>query len=341
MGILDGTASMIGAITNLSRGRQYYKGMAEDQAGIDYKYNQMAADEDAARNYRYWQKTFNATNAYNSPAAMRRRLEQAGLSKASMFEGTIGAPSDGGEVLGGSSGFNPRAQIQGSDINAFAENIRAGALTAAQIRNLDAQSALYDEESTSEGVRRSLMDTTNDLQRMNIDISGLDKIARQIENEFNKQSYDNRLTLEGLNIAESMQNLDSAREDIIEKKRNNRIGDEFQERLVYSAYLKTCAEIAYIKAQQEYTKTHGELTKEQQKVAAAMFELYTSEAHINKMISEGFDIQYGDEKVHIHSLIQSQAISEYGRSRDLLEHGLHSGFNFYYDTFTGIWKFAK
>lgn len=338
---VSGIGGLISGITQAARGRNWYKGLAEDQASIDYKYNQMAADAAQRREMENWHETFDATNAYNDPAAMRKRLEAAGMSKAAMFEGTVGQPSSAGEMGTGESGFNPRAQISGSDMNAFADNLQRGALVSAQIADLYSSAHLKDEQSVTQGSIRLLQEATANLHKANtklaksnVKLNGLRMVAQQLENAFNKDNYDNQLTIQGLDIARMSQNLEIAREELIYAQEKNRIFKATGMQQAVASYMQLAGQVSLYKAQQELMQHQGKMLDEQANMYNSLGQYYFSEATINKFMTEGFEYEYDGNTYYCPPIMESQAIGAYSVSRDQLEDWLH-----YYDLFlSNMWQ---
>lgn len=309
--ILSGVSvgsGLIGAITNVARGRNYSRNLAEDAASIDYKYNKMAGDDSLARQKELFDYEYNL----NSPSAMRKRLEAAGLSKAAMFEGSIGQPA--GSFGEGSTGFNPRSMIQGSDVNAAVESFQRGSLLSAQIRNLDANTKLQDNQASTESFRQIALQADADLKSANTNLSQLEAIGQELANAFNKSNYDNQLTIQGLNIADLTQKLDLGREELISAIRSNKIGSVLDFRKAVSAYMHQCVLIKVAEAQQRLYTKQGNVADAQVNMFNSLAEMYTSQSFINDMMTKGFTIERDGKTVEIPPIIQSQAVSDFYKS---------------------------
>lgn len=301
-------SAVAGTAITASRGRNYSRSLAEDSASVDYEFNKRTAEDNVARQKELFDYEFNA----NSPSSQRKRLEAAGLSKASMFEGSIGQPV--GSFGDGSSAFNPRSMIQGADIQAATENMQRGALLSAQIRNLDANTKLQDNQASTESFRQIALQADANLKSANTNLSQLEAVGQELANAFNKSNYDNQLTIQGLNIADLTQKLDLGREELISAIRANKIGSIMDLRKSVAAYMQQCVLIKVAEAQQRLYTKQGNVADAQVNMLNSLAEMYTSQSFINDMMTKGFTIERDGKTVEIPPMIQSQAVSDFYKS---------------------------
>lgn len=79
------------------------KQLTEHNAEVNYGYNEMSAEEAYRRQQEQWQRE----NEYNLPINQRKRIQEAGLNPALLYEGSAGVGqggSAGGGIAGGGAG---------------------------------------------------------------------------------------------------------------------------------------------------------------------------------------------------------------------------------------------
>lgn len=167
--LTSGVASLGSAIYGMTQGKKDQRDLMDYSSMLQHKYQEASADNQFRRQIDFW----NMNNAYNTPSAMRHRLEAAGLLGASLFGGsysgqaasmgtasTPGTPSPGIPSLEASSpGFAAGSQ--------FAD----AALKLAQIRNLNSDSELKHEESNTEKTLQVLNTSASSLNEVNASLS--------------------------------------------------------------------------------------------------------------------------------------------------------------------------
>lgn len=132
-------------------------------------------------NNRFQREMFDAANAYNDPSAVRSRLSAAGMNPDLAYNTGSGFPAP--SVPSGSSGSVSSPTAGGAPSMA---TYKIDPLTAAQIANIDADTALKKSQGTGQ-------DISNDILS-----SGA---------EFKKQLMEGDVTLQGLKILQASKDL--------------------------------------------------------------------------------------------------------------------------------------
>ena len=108
-------------------------------AGVQHKYNKKMADYQNDINIENW----NLQNEYNSPAAQRKRLEEAGINPAAVFGSNGSSAGNAGQIA--------QYQRQGVDITQSLMNGAQLSLLAAQARKTNAEAANTEAQNPYAG----------------------------------------------------------------------------------------------------------------------------------------------------------------------------------------------
>lgn len=227
----------------------------------EYRYNQMAADAQAARDREEWNRQFDVINAYNDPSAERARLEDAGLSKAAMFEGTLGSQSNATPAGAGGSGFSPSGAGGSSDASIidsilgiaqtglnFWKNGTEADLAQAKIDQMRVQNDMYNAQAFM--YRQSGRHTEEKINWQ--------KIANYVAGE----TLDDKITISHNSKEESFKALDLMDEQIREKRGENDIRDDHGMLAGRLAVINLGADIVYKAVETELAAKNIELVGE-------------------------------------------------------------------------------
>lgn len=163
LGSIGSTVSSLGGLFGIGAAKQRREAfkLYKKQADYQYKLQQMASDAQQQRQIDMWQMN----NQYNDPVNQRARLEAAGLLGASMFSNGMGYEASAPSV---STPGAPGGSLPSSDqlFPGSSNDLRiAQALqTAAQVRDVNSSADLKDEQATTEGYKRDLMEAQSALQ---------------------------------------------------------------------------------------------------------------------------------------------------------------------------------
>lgn len=181
------------------------KDLATFQAMLEYQWNQKAADKDFQRQLELYEKQLQRADyewqrdtAYNSAAAQRSRLTDAGLLGASLFSGgTAGMPSvsngpnpaNTGRTPGVSVGF-PGEHLTGP--NSFDTFFRS-AMSFAQMANIQSQTDLNKSQSGELETRSLLESTQAQLLSLQSVGEGIKNDLLSLDKELFKATFDNKV----------------------------------------------------------------------------------------------------------------------------------------------------
>lgn len=127
------------------------KGAAEKTRDHEFK----LAEYQYSKDLDLW----NQQNEYNTPAAQMKRLEEAGLNKNMVY--------GSGSVAGNTAGQTPKYQAPSakyvpptpSDVGAMISGYQDVRLKAAQLNNIESQTAITQQKTMNEAIRNSIMAT--------------------------------------------------------------------------------------------------------------------------------------------------------------------------------------
>lgn len=163
--LLSGVASLGTAVHGMAKGKRDQKDLMDYSSALQHKYQEASAENQFRRQIDLW----NMNNSYNTPSAMRHRLEAAGLLGASLFDGAFA-----GQASSMGSATTPGTPSPGiPSLEAASPGFAAGnqfadaALKFAQIRNLNSDSELKHEETGTEKTLQALNTSTAALNEVN------------------------------------------------------------------------------------------------------------------------------------------------------------------------------
>jgi hypothetical protein len=172
--IAMGAASLVGGLWNSISGAKAtsktnalnYKMFKESQAYNTQMYNQQVAD-----NRQNWQMQFDATNAYNDPAAQRQRLEDAGYNPYLAVEGSNSTGTASSSSISPASysvpnAPNMQAPNYGPVGDALTNAVQQGLSTYIQLQQLSNQNKTTNAnvDNTNAGTQSIIAGTQSTLE---------------------------------------------------------------------------------------------------------------------------------------------------------------------------------
>lgn len=181
--LLSGATSLGSTIYSMTQGKRDQRELMDYSSALQHKYQEASAENQFRRQMDFW----NMNNAYNTPSAMRNRLEAAGLFGASLFSG--GSAGQASAMANASTPGTPAPGIP--SLQAATPGLAAGsqladaALKMAQIRNLDSDSDLKSERRNTEKTSQTLQTSSAALNQVNASLGlsqiELNNLDRQIK----------------------------------------------------------------------------------------------------------------------------------------------------------------
>lgn len=272
-----GIGGLVDSLVNAFRGQNWYRKQQEASADIQYKYQQMAADEEQRRQMEMWQQTFDATNRYNrendeywfdkqneynSPSALRSRLEQAGMSKAAMFSnGSLGMPATGsagtaagGGMSGSFSGGMPNVGSPSTPWGTSFGNFGNAFEQAARIANLNSNTDKTNAEVVSVEMFNALQEVINPIKIENEKLGNqLLQISQQIANATKESDISIRKNTARQSFYESLK----AAEAWEEYNRKNKIGRKYDEKIAERSFYQMGVQIGLLSSQIQLNAQQG------------------------------------------------------------------------------------
>lgn len=160
--ITSGIGDVAGLFSSIGA-KKRQKDLLNYQAQLQYDYGERAA----ANAYERQMEAWNMQNAYNTPAAQRQRLEEAGLHGASLFAGASpGEASQLPSVGMGATGSGASLQLQS---NPVMSSILQGIQVAQSLANLDLTKSQTDKnnaQAATESYRQASIQTDTALKNV-------------------------------------------------------------------------------------------------------------------------------------------------------------------------------
>ena len=249
---------------------------AKEMAGINFGYNEQAADNAAGRSKdlaKFNQELGLDTAAqlwdkYNSPAAKAKAYREAGMNPGLAITGagsggTIGTSSQGGAApQGGTSGPSAGGAAIGQGIQLGLGKIASeAALNAALAKKANEEAKTIAGENTRgrTEIENLAAQTDNERAKRRLTIAqenltNAQKTAQEIQNKYNKETYWDNVEIVRWHLLE-------AREDAEAAILRNEITEESKEAIInnyWAQWQKTCAETIGIQAQTGLTLQQAE-----------------------------------------------------------------------------------
>lgn len=234
--------------------------LMKKQAELQYKYQQMASEEEMRRAKELW----NMTNEYNSPSAVRARLEQAGMLGASMFEGASpGIPAQNPDV---STPSGPNVSIPGSDqlmpglaaSRTFTDNM----MRIAQIRNTEANTSLQQAQTGETVANTSLIEANDRFTSIRSIGQSLTNDMQTIQNAVASATKDFNIESSRLAVEQSKASLGSMVQTIQNQIRDGMLKDVELEQ-ANLGLIETTINIALLDVQTQLARANIRMTEEQ------------------------------------------------------------------------------
>lgn len=247
--------SLINGLFNIGAAKRQYKYQSKLQQQ-QYELNEKAAESAFARQQQFYTQQRDDEYAYNDPAAVRERYENAGLNANAAF-GTAGSYSPA-NAPSGSVGNQAGVGLGSASAFPISDPIEQ-AYRLAMIRNVDADTKqkegnTYDPEETLRGQKLA-----NDLQAaglISIDLKNqLDVLNLQFKNEV----YDTEVTIRKQTADNMAKQFEQMNQQIAESASKVSLNKE-QEKQLQSLVLLNCANAAFANAR---AKWHGPLSQSQ------------------------------------------------------------------------------
>lgn len=273
-------------------------------AGLEYAWNQKAADAAQKRALEYWNNSFNRTNVYNTPSAVLSRYREAGLGRAALLGGELGVGvSDGGDVASPGSSFKPSLQNGVGDI--FGPIIQAR-MAEAQIKALNSRSNLDDVKAGTEETIQILNRNRAMLAEIQSSTESFRAESFRLDNELKSLTLDTNVKI----TQAQYENILAQGQKYLEEAR--RLKDGNDAKIGYHMAMNYAAQTALI-------KSRDLLTQQEVLNAQAMFEKITAEGTIQKIIAAGYalaDEEGRNGSNYIHDKLAGEAAQ--GRSSQSL-----------------------
>lgn len=193
--------------------------------------NKQMFDEQMQYNWDMW----NATNAYNSPSAMRQRLKDAGYNPASLID----SPNLGSAAIGGSAPSAP--QMQGYQFNSPIGALGKSLELLPSVALAAAQTEKTKEEAKGQAINNASLDA-----RLNADLNKL--VAERLLTDAQAEKYRQDVAFKDANwdslTKEISENLYYLHEQGQREKIANELQREWGNKIRGQEFAKLVAEVA-------------------------------------------------------------------------------------------------